>query len=168
MRYKKQPIVDKECETCKVMFSPKINHPKYKFCSLTCKGKAKYIRERASGKYHEQKQQQDKAKIRAQQRNYYQTNQAGRKEYVLTKNAERRYLVAKSKALFDIELTSFVFQEAKRLQKQRKTYTSINWHVDHIIPLRGKTVCGLHTWSNFQVIPKLENLRKGNNFAVHD
>jgi hypothetical protein len=168
MRYKRQPIIAKECEVCKTIFFPKINHPRYKFCSLTCKYKDKYARELLSGKYQAQKQRQDKVKIREQQRDYYNTNRAGRKDYVLTKNAERRYLSAKSKILFDPELTSFAFQEAKRLQKQRNRDTNINWHVDHIIPLKGKTVCGLHIWSNFQVIPELENLKKGNNFAIHD
>jgi hypothetical protein len=28
--------------------------------------------------------------------------------------------------------------------------------------------CGLHGWNNFAVIPKVENLRKGNYHPVHD
>lgn len=38
-------------------------------------------------------------------------------------------------------------------------------HVDHIIPLRGKLVCGLHVENNLRAIPHFLNTRKGNNFV---
>lgn len=38
------------------------------------------------------------------------------------------------------------------------------WHVDHIIPLKGRNVSGLHVTSNLQVIPGSDNMRKGNSF----
>jgi 5-methylcytosine-specific restriction endonuclease McrA len=71
-------------------------------------------------------------------------------------------------ARFPDELTKFVYSEAHELRKLRNNITEIEWHVDHIVPLKGKEVSGLHIWSNFQVIPKQLNLQKGAKYTLHD
>ena len=63
------------------------------------------------------------------------------------------------------ELTQFVLEEAHSLRVLRNTLCRFLWHVDHVIPLQGKIVSGLHVWNNIQVIPASTNQSKGNVYA---
>ena len=51
------------------------------------------------------------------------------------------------------------FAEIRKIYEEA---SAINYHVDHIIPLRGVNVSGLHVPWNLQLLPPSENLRKGN------
>lgn len=53
-----------------------------------------------------------------------------------------------------------------QLAAMRTRESGFPWHVDHVIPLRGKKVSGLHTPNNMRVIPGEDNVRKNNMFAV--
>lgn len=56
----------------------------------------------------------------------------------------------------------FFIAEIYHLAKLREQVCGGEWHVDHIVPLRGKTVCGLHVEHNLQVIPAEINHQKSN------
>jgi len=61
----------------------------------------------------------------------------------------------------DIDHIKCIYQLASMLSK----HGNEKWHVDHIVPLQGKTVSGFHTPSNLQVIPAAFNLRKSNKYG---
>jgi len=67
--------------------------------------------------------------------------------------------------LRDDEFNLFVLSEIHSLRRKRNDLTGIDWHVDHIIPLQNKLVCGLHYYNNLRVIPASLNRRKSN--ALH-
>jgi hypothetical protein len=60
----------------------------------------------------------------------------------------------------------WLMSQAYELAVLRTKLFGFAWHVDHVLPLKGKLVSGLHTPYNLQVIPALENLRKSNRVSV--
>lgn len=62
----------------------------------------------------------------------------------------------------DSEAMAALYAQAKRLT----TETGIPHHVDHVIPLQGEYVSGLHVETNLQILTGAGNLRKKNRFEA--
>lgn len=82
----------------------------------------------------------------------------GRTNAAKTKNRLERLLRVPAWLTED---DKWMIEQAYELAKLRTEMFGFQWHVDHIIPLKGKKVSGLHVPTNLQVIPWQENLRKG-------
>lgn len=58
----------------------------------------------------------------------------------------------------DVKAIDGIYAESRRLSAE----TGIRHSVDHIIPLCGRTVTGLHVETNLRIITLEQNIRKGN------
>ena len=72
-------------------------------------------------------------------------------------NAKRRAIIKQALAPWaDIDKIKRVYMECA----ERTLSTGIPHNVDHIIPLSGRTVCGLHVETNLRIITATENFRR--------
>lgn len=70
--------------------------------------------------------------------------------------------INRTPAWADLEKIKEFYNESQRLTNE----TGVRHHVDHVVPLRGRFVSGLHIETNLQVIPELENLKKSNTYKL--
>jgi len=82
------------------------------------------------------------------------------REKVAVGEARRRAAKIGATTNWDAEFDALVLAEAFAVRAARSVITGFEWHVDHVVPLQGETVCGLHNAYNVAVIPAAENVRK--------
>ena len=80
--------------------------------------------------------------------------------------AERRTIKMKRIPAWLTDIDKERIQNEYRLAALQTKITGELWHVDHIIPLQGKRVSGLHVPSNLKAIRGVDNISKNNRFEV--
>jgi hypothetical protein len=100
----------------------------------------------------------NKEAIKARSKIYRQKTPEKQAEYVRRRQASKLQRTPAWLTEDDI----WVMREAYKLAKLRTEMFDFSWHVDHVLPLQGETVSGLHVPANLQVIPGLDNLKKHN------
>jgi len=117
-----------------------------------------YVKNR--GRISEKKRQYREAnpgKLRERARRYYEENL----EKFAAKAAKRRAAkLNRTPAWADLDHIQQFYEARKAISDA----TGREYHVDHMIPLQGKTVSGLQVPSNLQIIPAERNISKNNSF----
>lgn len=111
-------------------------------------------------------------KIRNRRKSYYGENTekelTRNKKYAKLNKAKCnaikvRYYTSKLNATpnwSELEKIEVLYEKCKWLE----SLTGLKYHVDHIVPLQGKNVCGLHVWENLQILEDSLNCSKRNKF----
>ena len=95
-------------------------------------------------------------------RKHYQNN----KHYYAVKTAKQRALKRNQTFPQGVECKE-ILQLYKKRNNLNKKYGKNKYSVDHIIPLKHKYICGLHTINNLRIITTTENLKKHNKFIPY-
>jgi hypothetical protein len=104
----------------------------------------------------------NKEKLSEYNKEWFSSNKAKASFYAM-----KRYTTIRNRTpewLNDDDL--WFIDQAYELAELRSNVFGFKWHVDHIIPLHGKNVSGFHVPNNLQVIPAVDNCRKGNSFLI--
>jgi len=91
------------------------------------------------------------------QSNFYKAN----KERYVAARARRRAAQDSATPTWLTAIDKAMIQEMYDVSEARYIQTGIKHHVDHIVPINGKGVAGMHVPWNLQVITAHENLSKG-------
>lgn len=104
--------------------------------------------------------------IRSEKQAYGRSHYAANSHKYKANANQRKAAVKRATPAWFSSDDKWVMQEAYELAQRRKETTGIDWEVDHVIPLRGKLVCGLHTPLNIAVIPRAENNYKRAKYVI--
>lgn len=112
--------------------------------------------------YHKERYARHSERIKAKTAAYFQANKEKLRPYFAQAQCKRRATKRNATPVWaDHNVILFFFVTRQYLTQE----TGFEWHVDHVVPLQGRYVCGLHVHNNLRVVPATDNLRKSNSFS---
>ena len=126
--------------------------------------RAKAYRDSEKGKIVEQAYAQSEAGKQTRKLAIQKYEQGSGKSQKVARTIFRRLAKLQRTPAWLTETDHWMIGQAYELAALRSKMTGFAWHVDHVVPLQGKTVSGLHTPYNLQVIPAAVNISKSNTF----
>ena len=129
------------------------------------------ILEKSKGRDKVAKAEYDKKRreIKGEQLREYDRNRSNlshRKAIKRSWSRKRTMTLKQATPLWLSELDELFIKEIYHLAVLRSEATGVDFDVDHIVPLHGKYVSGLHVPSNLQLLPRSQNIRKKNHFEL--
>ena len=89
---------------------------------------------------------------------------ANKSDYIAAAAHRRAAELQATPAWADLEKIKAIY----RMREDLTLSTGVTYHVDHVIPLRSKKVCGLHVHNNLRVITRADNLKKSNELQLEE
>lgn len=128
-------------------------------CCIECEKEKNNSEERK--KYMSEYAEKERERIR-QHASVYQKRNKGK---VNARTAQRHAAKMRRKPQWLSKEEKIKIQCYYQVASMRTKESGFPWHVDHIVPLQGQSVSGLHVPWNLQVIPARENIRKSNRYG---
>ena len=154
-------------------------HNQYRNLCVPCHNLStkKYYHENKEARkdYNKSWRDNNKALVKEKSKSYYATNKEKISCYIRVwreSNQDRMRMYGASRRALQKQalptwLTESQMSEIDAIYAHAKDCEVVSgqiYHVDHIVPLKGENVCGLHVPWNLQVLPSDVNLSKHNNY----
>jgi hypothetical protein len=150
-----------ECKHCrKPMFDPPSLATQRVYCSKECMFSSESLIELKSKAFSGERNPAWKGGVTT-----LHTSKSGRiykrmpLHYEIEKGVRRKRVIdGATPAWATHEKVLEIYEQARKISE----LTGVQHHVDHVVPLTSKMVCGLHNEFNLRVIPATDNLKKHN------